>query len=155
MQRFEHSTQVQCPLGAHVNTWRPWRHISPPFHGRDWYCLQFSFVSFKGTSNPTSFSFCGSRFCSWQGTWLCSVLLDMTLNQSIHLCKTWGSHSRGYVIMSYVPEGRSRNSSAGIATGYGLDWPGSTPGRARFFSSPQHPDRFCGSPSLLSDWYRG
>jgi hypothetical protein len=41
----------------------------------------------------------------------------------------------------------------GIATG--LDGPGSNPGSARFLSSPQRPDRFWGSPSLLSNGYRG
>jgi hypothetical protein len=34
-----------------------------------------------------------------------------------------------------------------IATGYGLDGPGSIPGRTTFFPSPQSPDRLWGSPS--------
>jgi hypothetical protein len=32
---------------------------------------------------------------------------------------------------------KSRDSPVGIVTGYGLDGPGSIPGSARFFSSPQ------------------
>jgi hypothetical protein len=37
----------------------------------------------------------------------------------------------------------------------GLDDRGSIPGRGwEFFSSPPRPDRFWGSPSLLSNWYR-
>jgi hypothetical protein len=36
----------------------------------------------------------------------------------------------------------SRDSSVGIATGYGIDGPGSIPGGERIFSSPQRPDRF-------------
>jgi hypothetical protein len=36
---------------------------------------------------------------------------------------------------------RRWNGSVGIVTGYRLDVPGSIPSRARFFSSPQHPDQ--------------
>jgi hypothetical protein len=36
----------------------------------------------------------------------------------------------------------------GIATGYGLDGPGSISGSARFFCSPQRPERLWGPPSL-------
>jgi hypothetical protein len=35
----------------------------------------------------------------------------------------------------------SRDSSVGIAMGYGLDDRGSIPGRSKFFCTPQHPDR--------------
>jgi hypothetical protein len=45
-------------------------------------------------------------------------------------------------------------SSVGIATGYGLDDPGSILGSARFFSSPQRPDRLWDPPSLISNGYR-
>jgi hypothetical protein len=40
-------------------------------------------------------------------------------------------------------------SSAGIPTGYGLDGPDSIPGRTKFFSSTQRPDRIWIPPSLL------
>jgi hypothetical protein len=43
----------------------------------------------------------------------------------------------------------SRDSSVGIATGYRLGSPGSLPGSARFFYTPQRPDRPWGPPSLL------
>jgi hypothetical protein len=36
---------------------------------------------------------------------------------------------------------RSRDSSVGIATGYGLNGPGLITGSVRFFSFPQRPDR--------------
>jgi hypothetical protein len=49
---------------------------------------------------------------------------------------------------------RSRDSSVGIAMGYGLDGPDSIPGMERFFSSPQCPDRIWGPPSLLSSRHR-
>jgi hypothetical protein len=49
----------------------------------------------------------------------------------------------------------SRGSSVGVVTGYGLDVPGSIPGSARFFSSPQRPDRLWGPSSLLSNGCRG
>jgi hypothetical protein len=50
---------------------------------------------------------------------------------------------------------RSRDSSVGTVTGYGLDGRSSIPGVARFFSSPQRPNRLWGPHSLLSDGYRG
>jgi hypothetical protein len=48
-----------------------------------------------------------------------------------------------------------RDASVGIATGCGLDAPGSIRGSARFFSFPQRRDRLWGPPSLLSNGYRG
>jgi hypothetical protein len=51
----------------------------------------------------------------------------------------------------------SRDSSVGIATGYGLDNRGvgvRVPEGARNFSSPRRPDRLWGPPSLLSNEYR-
>jgi hypothetical protein len=50
---------------------------------------------------------------------------------------------------------RSRDSSVGIAMGYGLDGPDSIPGNAKMFSSSQRPDRLQGPPSLLSNGHRG
>jgi hypothetical protein len=47
-----------------------------------------------------------------------------------------------------------RNTSVGIATGYGLDGPGSIPGKDKIFSAPQCPDRLRGPPSLLYNGYR-
>jgi hypothetical protein len=47
----------------------------------------------------------------------------------------------------------SRDSSVGIATGYGLDDRGvgaRVPVEARIFFSPRRPDRFWGPPDLLS-----
>jgi hypothetical protein len=48
----------------------------------------------------------------------------------------------------------NRDSSVGIAMVNGLDHKGAVPGRARFLSSSQHSDRFCGQPGLLSSEYR-
>jgi hypothetical protein len=50
---------------------------------------------------------------------------------------------------------RNRDSSVGIATGYGLDGTGSMSGSARFFSSLQCSDRLWAPLSLLSNGYRG
>jgi hypothetical protein len=47
------------------------------------------------------------------------------------------------------------DSSVGIASGYGLDNPGSISGMVGFFSSPHRPDRLCGPPSSLFNGYRG
>jgi hypothetical protein len=50
---------------------------------------------------------------------------------------------------------RSRDSSVGIATCYGLDGRGWTPGKGeKLFSTPRRPDRFWGSTRVLSDDYR-
>jgi hypothetical protein len=53
----------------------------------------------------------------------------------------------------------SRDSSVGIATGYGLDdrmtGVGFPAGAGNFFSSTRIPDRLWGPPSLLSNGYRG
>jgi hypothetical protein len=67
--------------------------------------------------------------------------------------------------MSYTPclyvyrtPGRSRDSSVGIATIYGLDDRGigvRVPVRSRTFSSLRRPDRLWGPPSVLSNGYRG
>jgi hypothetical protein len=53
---------------------------------------------------------------------------------------------------------QSRDSSVGIATGYGVDDRGvgvRVPVGSRIFSSPSRPDRLWGLPSLLSNEYRG
>jgi hypothetical protein len=50
----------------------------------------------------------------------------------------------------------SRDSSVGIATGYGLDDQGSIPGGGwEFFSSTPRPDRLWSPPTFLSNVYRG
>jgi hypothetical protein len=41
-----------------------------------------------------------------------------------------------------------------MVKGYGLDGLGSIPDNARFFFSPQHPDRLWGPPSLMSSGHR-
>jgi len=50
-------------------------------------------------------------------------------------------------VHSYISTSLEPGSSVGIATGYGLDGPGSNPGVARF--SAHCPDWPCGPPSLL------
>jgi hypothetical protein len=53
---------------------------------------------------------------------------------------------------------RSRNSSVGTATGFGLNDRRvgvRVPVGSRIFSSPHHRDRLWGPPSLLSNGYRG
>jgi hypothetical protein len=52
----------------------------------------------------------------------------------------------------------SRDSSVGIATGYGLDdrvVGVRVPVGSRILSSPRCPDRLWGPPNLLSNWYQG
>jgi hypothetical protein len=52
----------------------------------------------------------------------------------------------------------SQDSAVVIATGYRLDGRGvgvRVLAGPRFFSSPRCPDRLWGSPSFLSNWYRG
>jgi hypothetical protein len=60
-----------------------------------------------------------------------------------------------YISMAWI---RSRDSSVGIATGYGLDDRGvgvRVPVGEIILSSPRRPDRLWGPPSLLSNGYRG
>jgi hypothetical protein len=76
----------------------------------------------------------------------------------------WGGHSLTplvwkcyYLFMVYLTK-RSRDSSVGIETGYGLDdreVAVRVPVGSRIFSSPRRPDRLWGPPSLLSNGYRG
>jgi hypothetical protein len=50
---------------------------------------------------------------------------------------------------------RNRGRLVSMVTMLNAGRPGSIPGRAGFFSSPQRPDRFRSPPSLLSNGYRG
>jgi hypothetical protein len=62
------------------------------------------------------------------------------------------------LLLNLLTEIRSRDSAVGIATGYGLDDRGvgvRVPVGSRIFSSPRSPHRLCGTPSLLSNGYRG
>jgi hypothetical protein len=75
-----------------------------------------------------------------------SVVLIRSLNSGLPLCRTLLSGCR------------SRDSVAGIATGYGLDDREvgvRVPVGSRIIFSPRRPDRFWGPPSLLSIGYRG
>jgi hypothetical protein len=52
-----------------------------------------------------------------------------------------------------ISAGCHQESSVSIAIAYGSDGHGSIPSMSkRFFSSPQHPDRIWGSPSLSSGY---
>jgi hypothetical protein len=60
--------------------------------------------------------------------------------------------------VSYDSHSRSRDSSVGIATGYGLDDRGirfRVLLGPRIFTSPRRPDRLWGPPSLISNGYPG
>jgi hypothetical protein len=64
---------------------------------------------------------------------------------------------RDIFVSVFIKEG-SRDSSIGIATGYGLGYQGvevRVPIKARIFSSPRRPDRLWVPLSLLSNGYRG
>jgi hypothetical protein len=72
--------------------------------------------------------------------------------------------SRGFAVhnnaspLDMCPYSRSRDSSVGIATGYGLDGRGvevQVLVGSRIFSSPRGRDRLWCPPNLLSDVYRG
>jgi hypothetical protein len=64
----------------------------------------------------------------------------------------------GNYIKTDLRETDSRDSSVGIATGYGLDGLGvgvRVPVGSRIFSSQRRPDRLWGPPSLLHNRYGG
>jgi hypothetical protein len=88
------------------------------------------------------------------------------------LCMNWHSESTKQYLpcrKRYVPEtfdtwwyertlNRSRDRAVRTATCYGMDDSGvgvQVPVGSRIFSSPRHPDRYWGPPSLLSNGYRG
>jgi hypothetical protein len=84
-------------------------------------------------------------FCYLSGSLLISCYLDVPRHYS-------------YFQNVFFFRMESRDSSVGIATGYGLGDRGvgvRVPGGSRIFSSPRRPDRFWGPPSLLSNGYRG
>jgi hypothetical protein len=101
------------------------------------------FQTHGGLHNPNRY---------WDTNWNHSIgsfhysCFFMYTNREISCYKTPKIH---YVTTRTV-SCRSRDSSVGIPTGYGLDGWGSLPGRGkRFFSTPQSPDRLWGPPSLL------
>jgi hypothetical protein len=60
------------------------------------------------------------------------------------------------IIIIIIIRNKSRDSSVGVATDYGLDDRGSIPSSgSEFFSSPPSPDGLWGPPSLLSNGYQG
>jgi hypothetical protein len=67
-----------------------------------------------------------------------SCLLNKSIFHSIVICGTVLSNYLVHEIFTFI---FSRNSIVSIATGYWLDGPGSIPGSARFFSSPERLDR--------------
>jgi hypothetical protein len=76
-----------------------------------------------------------------------------TLNVSQPYGPPWPGTGIAFTVIN-----RSRDSSVGIATGYGLDDRGvvvRVPVGSRVFSSPRSPDRLWGPPKLLSNGYRG
>jgi hypothetical protein len=80
-----------------------------------------------------------------------AIRLRLPCKHIAHLCKIKWFSPLGVNI-------RSRDSSVGIATTYGLDDRGvgvRVPVGSRIFSSPNCPDRLWGPHNLLSNGYRG
>jgi hypothetical protein len=85
--------------------------------------------------------------------------------EGVHKLKMYneliGNQTRVFPVCSIVPEATTlphRESSVGIATGYGLDDRGvgvPVPLELIIFSSPRLPYRIWGPLSLLSNVYRG
>jgi hypothetical protein len=100
-------------------------------------------------------------------SYLDTVIFTRSLHTSvpvIHLRSYWSSSDEIWYrnfsttcrIVRNSTHKRSRDSTVGIATGYGLDGRVGVrvPVGARWFSTPRRPDRFWGPPSLLFNWYR-
>jgi hypothetical protein len=92
---------------------------------------------------------------------MCSPCVDRTQHlfrrwtrlqfiHALHLCVSFECNIKQWLFAC----NDSWYSSVGIATGYGLDGPGSGPSTAIFLSSPQGPDRIWGRPSLPSNGCR-
>jgi hypothetical protein len=73
---------------------------------------------------------------------------DCTLHS--HCCEKLRSNKKFAFFLITVG---SRDSSVGIATGYGLD--DRVPVGSNIFTSPYRPDRLWGPPNLLKNGYRG
>jgi hypothetical protein len=76
-------------------------------------------------------------------------LADVLGRNSLEISEIFGVNTEHY---------RIRDSAIGTTTGYGLNVRGVRVRvlvAARFFSTPQHPDRLWGPPSPLSNGYRG
>jgi hypothetical protein len=91
----------------------------------------------------------------------CYMSYNYVINNRVGLCRTidrtLSNVSTGETADIMFTYGtscgkRSRDSSVGIATGYGLDdqsGGNSSPGRVKIFTSPYRPDRLWGPPNLL------
>jgi hypothetical protein len=80
---------------------------------------------------------------------VCAHITEIIILEDFNNC------TNPYNISEFLHINVSRDSSVGIATGYGLDVGGSIPGRGnRFFATPQIPDHIWSPPSLLSDGER-
>jgi hypothetical protein len=83
---------------------------------------------------------------------LCQVTAEMEFSTIKPIC----CQGLKNVFPNYINYFGSRDSSVGIATGYGLDdREVRVPVRSRIFSSSRRPDRLWGPPILLSNGYRG
>jgi hypothetical protein len=80
-------------------------------------------------------------------------LLRVRKSQSLDsIVSRLNPYAARYLCISVI---RGQSSSVGIATSYRMDARGSISDRGnRFFSTPQHPDRLWGPPSLLFSGYR-
>jgi hypothetical protein len=96
------------------------------------------------------FCYFSGFLCQWTMSWRCTdICLQGTTKEFIARSRT--------ILVSLQPGGRSRDTTVGIATDYGLDDRGigvRVSVGSRIFSSPQHPDRLWGPPNLLSNGYR-
>jgi hypothetical protein len=86
------------------------------------------------------------------------VLKSQFVFRTCHVLLTFRTVHNEELLTSYCPPDvlRSRVSSGGIVSDYGLDDRGSIPGRVKgFILYPLCPDRLWGPPSLLYNGYRG
>jgi hypothetical protein len=94
---------------------------------------------------------------SYSSPIIITMLKSRWMEETEHVSR-FGDIRNYYKIVISKFEGRSRDSSVDIATGYGLDDQGVgvwVPVSSRIFSSPRRPDRLWGPPSLLSNGYKG
>jgi hypothetical protein len=105
------------------------------YHVRTSY-LTFSFIL---TGNPKLIEL------------ICTIYLYLLSHLTFYF------RNKSYILLHIFVASVSRDSLAGIATGYGLDDRGigvRVPVGSRIFSSPRRPHRLWGPPCLLSNAYR-
>jgi hypothetical protein len=146
------SLQMFCNA-IHVDVWLWLSLFCGPFH------LPFKnrFKLDRALINVWSLLTRGRQFTTEFGIFFSLDTLSTSISENVFRPWITGLSLLYYYYSAYKIN-RSQDSVVGMATGYGLDYRGVgvwVPVEARIFTSSRRPDQLWGSPSLLSNGYRG